>query len=121
MQRAVFPRGLLQLLTVIVLLAGLGISQVAAQSGQEQAARAQRLDELFALLKTAKEQDEGEEDEDEAFARAQSARGKAGEFLEESHRSWLRVADASRRRNGRGGAEAGGRRGVGTVRSRSVE
>ena len=60
MQRAVSLRGLARSLAAIALLAALAVGQALAQSASEQAARAQRLDELFALLKAAKDQDEGE-------------------------------------------------------------
>jgi tetratricopeptide (TPR) repeat protein len=64
MQRAVSSRGLVQLWAAIVVMAALFLAlafpPVLAQSGPDQAARAQRLDGLFALLKTAKDQDEGD-------------------------------------------------------------
>jgi tetratricopeptide (TPR) repeat protein len=60
MLRATSLRGLVALLAAMALVAFVAVGRVPAQSAADEAARAQRLDGLFALLKTAKDQDEGD-------------------------------------------------------------
>ena len=59
MRQPALPRTVLQLIAVIALIAATAI-QASAQSNPDAIARAQRLDGLFAVLKTAKDQDEGD-------------------------------------------------------------
>jgi tetratricopeptide (TPR) repeat protein len=59
MWQPALSRTVLQLIAVIALIAATAI-QASAQSNPDAAARAQRLDGLFAVLKTAKDQDEGD-------------------------------------------------------------
>ena len=60
MLRAVPLQGIVRLLAAMVLIAALAVGRAPAQSTADEAARAQRLDGLFALLKTVKDQDEGD-------------------------------------------------------------
>jgi tetratricopeptide (TPR) repeat protein len=59
MRRPVLSRIVLQLIAAIALIAA-SATQASAQSDPHAAARVQRLDGLFAVLKTAKDQDEGD-------------------------------------------------------------
>jgi len=59
MRRPVLSRVVLQLIAAIALIAATA-TQASAQSDPHAAARVQRLDGLFAVLKTAKDQDEGD-------------------------------------------------------------
>jgi len=59
MRRPVLSRVVLQLIAAIALIAA-SATQASAQSDPHAAARVQRLDGLFAVLKTAKDQDEGD-------------------------------------------------------------
>ena len=59
MSAGLHPRGFVRLVAALALLAA-SLVQAYAQSDGDAAARAQRLDGLFAVLKTAKDQDEGD-------------------------------------------------------------
>jgi len=59
MSAGLHPRGFIRLLAAVALLAA-WLVQADAQTDGDAAARAQRLDSLFALLKTAKDQDEAD-------------------------------------------------------------
>jgi tetratricopeptide (TPR) repeat protein len=59
MSAGLHPRVLVRLAAAVVLLAA-SLVQAHAQADGDAAARAQRLDSLFALLKAAKDQDEGD-------------------------------------------------------------